>query len=289
MTDSTHITPDYLIVGHISRDVTPDGIRLGGTVSYAAFTAAAFGMRVAILTSTAPDEPLLKALPPGVDVLSIPAEQTTTFENRYNNNARTQYMYHRALTIMPDMVPPAWRQAGLVHLGPIAYEADPSLMDEFSGRPICLTPQGWMRLREPDGRVQAIRWDAAEKVLPRATLTVMSEEDIAHDPGLEAEFAALAPLMIVTRAERGGTIYQNGERREFHVVPISPVDPTGAGDVFATVLHIALNRTGDLDRAIQIAARLAGNSVTRIGFAGAPTPQEVAAAFEVEDESTRSK
>jgi 1D-myo-inositol 3-kinase len=274
MTNPAEIIPDYLLIGHIAHDVTPSGPRLGGTVSYAAHTAVAFGLKIAILTSSAPQEPLLNDLPDGPFVVSIPAEHTTTFENRYIGNSRTQYLYHRAETLNLESVPPAWRKARLIHLGPIAYEVAPDMMDGFDGRPICVTPQGWMRFREADGRIRAIRWDAAEYVLPRAALTVLSEEDIAHDPGLEIEFAALAPLMIVTRAERGGTIYQHGERRDFSVLPILPVDPTGAGDVFATVLHIALDQTGDLDCAIRIAARLAGNSVTRIGFAGAPTPQE---------------
>jgi hypothetical protein len=57
--------PDYLLIGHIAHDVTPEGPRLGGTVSYGAFTAVAMGMRVGILTSTRPDEPLLHKLPPG--------------------------------------------------------------------------------------------------------------------------------------------------------------------------------------------------------------------------------
>jgi sugar/nucleoside kinase (ribokinase family) len=276
VTDPALLTPDYLLIGHISHDVTPDGPRLGGTVSYASFTAVAFGLRVAILTSSAPGEPLLRTLPPQAMVVRVPSEHTTTFENRYHGNVRTQYLYHRAATLFPDDVPLAWRQARLIHLGPIAYEVDSALAGAFNGHPICVTPQGWMRLREPDGRVRAIPWDDAARVLPQTRLTVLSEEDIHHDPGLEAVFAQLSPILVVTRAERGGTIYENGVRREFTTTPIQPVDPTGAGDVFATVLHIALDRLGDLDRAIYVAARLAGQSVRRVGFAGAPTPEEVA-------------
>ena len=38
--------PDYLLIGHIAHDVTPQGPRLGGTVSYGAYTAVALGLRV---------------------------------------------------------------------------------------------------------------------------------------------------------------------------------------------------------------------------------------------------
>jgi hypothetical protein len=72
MTDNNFV-PDYLLIGHIAHDVTPEGPRLGGTVSYGAYTALALGLRVGVLTSTRPDEPLLRKLPPSVHVISIPA------------------------------------------------------------------------------------------------------------------------------------------------------------------------------------------------------------------------
>ena len=39
---------DYLIIGHITLDLTPDGPRLGGTVTYSALMAQALGLRVGI-------------------------------------------------------------------------------------------------------------------------------------------------------------------------------------------------------------------------------------------------
>ena len=42
---------DYLIIGHITRDLTPDGPHLGGTVTYSALMAQALGLRVGIVTS----------------------------------------------------------------------------------------------------------------------------------------------------------------------------------------------------------------------------------------------
>jgi sugar/nucleoside kinase (ribokinase family) len=283
-----HFIPDYLLIGHIAHDVTPEGPRLGGTVSYGARTAAAFGLRVAILTSTRPEEPLLAQLPPEVHVVSIPAEHTTTFDNRYIDGKRTQYMYHRATTLTPDMLPPTWRQARLVHIGPIAYEVDPAFATAFEGGAICVTPQGFMRHREPDGLVRTVHWADAEQVLSRARLTVLSEEDIRHDPGLEDVFARIAPLVVVTRAARGGTVHRGGESWTFPADEVEQVEPTGAGDVFATVLHIALDRLGDLDRAIRTATFLAGRSVTRVGLDSTPTPGEIAQAWEHVEEGTNS-
>ena len=39
---------DYLIIGHVTQDITPNGPMIGGTASYASLTARALGMRVRI-------------------------------------------------------------------------------------------------------------------------------------------------------------------------------------------------------------------------------------------------
>lgn len=70
-------------------------------------------------------------------------------------------------------------------------------------------------------------------------------------------------------------MYQNGERQDFPTTPVAPLDPTGAGDVFATSLHITLRRMDTLDQAVRAAMWLAGQSVLRVGFEGAPTKAEV--------------
>ncbi len=276
------VVPDYLLLGHVAHDITPVGPQLGGTVSYGAHTAAAFGLRVGILTSTKANELLLERLPPGVLVHNVTASCTTTFENRYTGTVRIQFMYHRARTLTPDQLPPAWRKARLVHFAPIAYEVDPAFATIFEGGRICITPQGWLRAREADGRVRAVAWDNAADVLPYGTVAVISEEDIQHDPKLESTFARLAPLLIVTQAERGGKIYRQGRASHFdaHTVP-GVHDPTGAGDIFATAFHIVLDRLGDIDSALRAAAYIAGQSVTRAGFASAPTPEEVRQAWRI--------
>lgn len=275
----TDTTPDYLLIGHISHDVTPNGPQLGGTVSFAAYTAISFGLQVGILTSAAPDEPLLRSLPPNVTVINVPSDHTTTFENRYTNGIRTQLLHHRAATLFPDFLPPTWRNARLVHLGPIAYEVDPTFMTAFENCRVCVTPQGWMRRREPDNRVTADDWLAAEEVLSQAVLTVMSREDIRHDPNLEFVFARFAPVLVVTDGMHGGVVYRQGQPQRFAAIEVEQLDPTGAGDVFATALHIAWHQLGDLDRAVRVAARLAGQSVCRVGFSSSPTPDEVARAM----------
>ncbi len=274
--------PDYVLIGHISHDRTPQGPRLGGTVSYGAHTARAFGLRVGVLTSANPHDAVLADLPSGVELVNVAAERSTTFENRYEGNARTQWMYHRAHPLKPAMLPPAWRAARLVHLAPIADEVDAAFVEAFDKARLCVTPQGWMRRRASDSRVLTRDWAEAAYVLPRSVLVVLSEEDIRHAPHLAARYAQLAPLLVLTRAERGGTVYQGGRTFDFAAYPAQDVrDPTGAGDIFTTALHIALARLGDLGAALRVATYLAAQSVSRQGLAGAPTAEEVARAWQL--------
>ncbi|HEV2236263.1 MAG TPA: hypothetical protein VGR57_06330, partial [Ktedonobacterales bacterium] len=48
--------PDYLAIGHATRDLRADGgWRVGGTVVFAAAAAARLGLRAAIVTAAPPD------------------------------------------------------------------------------------------------------------------------------------------------------------------------------------------------------------------------------------------
>ena len=46
---------DYLVIGHVAHDLTPEGFRLGGTTAYSALTAQALGLRVGIVTASGPE------------------------------------------------------------------------------------------------------------------------------------------------------------------------------------------------------------------------------------------
>ena len=50
-------SPDYLIIGHVTKDKGSHGALLGGTCSYAGLTALRMGRRTAAVTSFGPDIP----------------------------------------------------------------------------------------------------------------------------------------------------------------------------------------------------------------------------------------
>jgi len=268
-------TPDYLLIGHITADLTPTGRLLGGTVSYASRVVHSFGLNAAILTSAVSDEPLLSELTPYVsEIIALPADATSTFENIYGPAGRTQYIRGVASKITPTDIPPDWLSAPLVHLAPLTDEVDPQTAHFFKNATVMLTLQGWLRRWDADGCVHFKPWFDAD-VLRDIDIVVFSEEDIAEAPELEKKFAGAVKHLFVTRAERGGTYYYEGKPVSYSTPQVEMVHPTGAGDVFAASLLCGLRVTGDMSTAIRIAARLAATSVTRVGLDSAPTPEEV--------------
>ncbi|MFN8378639.1 MAG: PfkB family carbohydrate kinase [Anaerolineae bacterium] len=275
------IVPDFLLIGHITADLTPRGRIAGGAVSYAARTAHAFGLRVAVLTSAIPDDPVLEELRPYVhELIVLPAAETTTYENIYTEQGRVQYVRGVAAPIEPADVPEHFRKAPLVYLGPIAGDTNPAIAALFPPESwVLLTLQGWLRRWEADGRVHFKHWFDAE-ALKHIDIVVFSEEDIVEAPQMEEEYRGAVEHLYVTRAEKGGTHYVNGASVNYQARPRTLVNPTGAGDIFASSLLASLFKLdGDFTRATEVAAELAANSITRIGLPSAPTPQEASAAL----------
>ena len=99
--------PDFLAIGHVSRDVTPEGHALGGAVVFGAVTAARMGLRPAIVTSAAPGFDPGPALA-GIPVHVVPAGATTSFENVDAGGGRTQYVHSVAGPIGRPDVPEDW-------------------------------------------------------------------------------------------------------------------------------------------------------------------------------------
>ena len=268
--------PDYVLIGHLTADLTPTGRTLGGTVSYAARVIHAFGLKAGMLTSAAEGEPLLAELASSVSEMAVLlASATSTFENIYNPTGRVQYIRGVASKIVSADIPAHWLSAPLVHLAPLTDEVDPQIAHQFKGSTTLLTLQGWLRRWDADGRVRFKPWFDPD-VLQDIDIVVFSEEDIAEAPELEAQFAGVVKHLFVTRAERGGTYYHEGKPVAYSTPQVELVHPTGAGDVFAASLLCGLHVTGgDMNEAIHVAAQLAAVSVTRVGLDSAPTPDEV--------------
>jgi sugar/nucleoside kinase (ribokinase family) len=266
---------DYLVIGHLTEDVTSTGRRLGGTAAFAALTARAFGLRTGIITSVG-ESTSLQALQ-GIPVLRVPAEHSTVFENIRAPSGRRQVVRQQASKITLESLPEAWRKVPIVHLGPVAQELEPESAAAFPSSMLGITPQGWMRTWDKDGNVTTCNWESAAAVLPKAAAVVISREDVHGDEDAIHAMAHQTRILVVTEGAAGCVLYWNGDSRRFRAPSVVEVDDVGAGDVFAAALFIRMYMTRDPWEAARFATLLAARSVTRAGFDGIPTSRDIEA------------
>lgn len=272
-----HIVPptsiDYLVIGHLTVDLTPSGPSLGGSVAYAALTAHAMGLRVGIVTAWGNEIPL--TVLGDIPIAAVHAEHSTTFENIYTPAGRIQYIRHVAPKINYAIIPEHWRHASIVHLAPVAQEMDPLLPAAFRPAITGITPQGWFRAWGADGLVHPCSWSQSDAALSHSTATILGLEDVGGDEELIEQMAQHAPLLVVTEGAAGSRVFWHGDSRRFRPPQVDEVDATGAGDIYATAFFIRLSQTRDPWEAARFATRIGAISVTRPGLQGVPTPQEV--------------
>ena len=274
MHEQKNYTPvDYLVIGHLTQDLTLSGPVPGGTVAYAALTAAAMGQRVGVLTAFPG-----AALPPeltGIQAVVQPTARATTFENLTTPDGRVQIIHHMADVIQPEMVPLAWRRTPIVHLGPIAHEIPMSMLDAFPDARIGITPQGWMRKWDDQGKVTCGDWPEAASILSKAAVVVISVEDVNHDEDLIARYRSQTALLVVTEGDHGARIYQGEQLLRVQPPAIPEVDATGAGDIFAAIFFCHFFQTGNIASAARLATLSAAHSIARPGLEGPPQSAEV--------------
>lgn len=268
---------DYLVLGHLTKDLRLNGYTLGGTVAYSGLTAAAFGVHVGAVTSIGPD--LMPLRLGDVTTHCLPAPASTTFINEYSADGRVQRITSRALPLDLDAVPAEWRSPRWVHLGPVADEVDLKLAEAFPNSFLGLTPQGWFRRWDAEGRVSSTSWEVARAAIGRAQAVVISLEDVGGDEEMVKAMANCCPVLVLTDGAHGARVYTGGSIQPIPAVAVRQLDPTGAGDIFAAAFFVLLEQTGDAEHAAQRANMLAAASVAREGLAGVPSATEVQAAL----------
>jgi hypothetical protein len=259
---------DYLLIGHITQDLTPHGPRIGGTASFSGLTAHALGARVGIVTAWG--EETGANLLEDLLVVNHKCERSTTFENLYTLHGRLQRILHLAPNLDYYHVPEAWRDTPVIHLAPVIQEINPNIVRHFPQSQIYMTPQGWMRQWDDEGNVFWDEWPEVRHILRQASAVVISEEDLHADRSYIELMAEAAPILVVTQGADGATLYVDGEMVAFPAPEVIQRDPTGAGDIFAAAFFLQLSSGVDPGEAVQFANHLAADSVTRRGLDSVP-------------------
>lgn len=267
-------TPDFVVAGHFVRDVTPSGWELGGTVTFAAAQAHCLGMRVGVVTRTAGDLELDRRVP-YAQIVDGGCATSTSFENRYVEGERRQRVVSRGDALRAEDVPAAWRRAPIVLIGPVLGEAPPGMAGVFDAASLVgVSAQGWLRELDEEGHVRKTGW-AGEPFWRGARVLFVSDEDLGGADGALEAWRAEVRVVVMTRARRGARVCAEGVWREIEAFPQEEVDPTGAGDTFATAFLIRLHETGRVAEAARFGGAAASLSVGGVGASAMPGRHEI--------------
>lgn len=260
----------FVAVGHSTRDVTTLASgetlppRIGGAVSFAGATARHYGLSASIITST--DDPgELQSLLPGVNVVNVPSDQTTTFGNDYSSGERSQTLSAIASGIGIGDIPDNLRSPDIALICPLVREVELESLAWFPDSITGTILQGFLRSWDRHGNVStsAIEPPMMERKIEIAVVSAR-ELDIAQ---AEA-WSSAARVVAQTRGSEGVGIYVDGVWTDIPVLPVVEIDPTGAGDVWAAAYLIRIRQTADAIDSAVFATRAAAHSVTAVGLVG---------------------
>ena len=264
--------PDFLVIGHVTLDLTEEGAVPGGTAFYSSLTAARLGRRVALLTRGAPPQ-ARGSLATLAQVVDIPSSVTTTFENCYADGVRTQVIHSVAPPIEVSHLPDEWRGCPVALLAPVFDEMDSTLAACFPKALLGVSPQGWLRRSGPSGIVEPKAWSDAE-TLGRAEVLVLSEMDLP-EKRVPPNWLTDDRVVILTQGPRGALMHYGDRWFRIPPYPAKEADLTGAGDVFAAAYLVRYSETGDPLTAGMFASCAASFKVENKGSKGVPTRDQI--------------
>jgi sugar/nucleoside kinase (ribokinase family) len=253
----------------VTLDRFGDVVRPGGAALYAAITAHRLGLTVGLLTSHADDFPL-EAVPSQIEVVTVPASETTSFELTEEDGTRGLALSGRARPIGAADVPEDWGDASVVLLAPVIDEVDPLAVTRFPDASVGAAVQGWVRRAGPGGRIVPAAWEPPEFLLGRVQALFLSADDVAGEEDAAFEWFQHVPVGVMTAGRAGALLFVSGQRYEVAVDPVDEVDRTGAGDVFAATFLVRSYRNDDPWEAARAATCAARLSVTGEGWSRVP-------------------
>jgi sugar/nucleoside kinase (ribokinase family) len=237
--------PRLLAVGHVTWDRLQGRTVLGGSVTYATLAARKLGWEAAALTAAGPDFEPARDLP-GVEVFLSRGEATTRFVNNYGEGgARTQVLSSRAANVSLSNVPEEWRRPDVLLLGGVAGEIAGSAALAFEAEVVGANAQGWVRAFGPGGEVSPCEWERPDQSLAGVHALFLSEHDVRDALRRSRDLLAYVPMIAVTSGWRGLSLMTRDGIEQVPGLPRQEMDPTGAGDVFATSFLIRYQETGD--------------------------------------------
>jgi len=210
----------------------------------------------------------------GVDLSIIPSTKTTHFKNIYNKNIRQQYLLNKASDILSHQLLSNIVHPKMVLLGPIANEIEFDLINKYSNSLVAVCPQGWMRRWDKAGKVYHVEIEDWS-VFQNADMVVLSEEDLNFDLKKIPYLASLFEILVVTKSEKGADVFFQNKKYSCSGFEVNMIDPTGAGDIFATAFLIKYYQTKDILHAANFANAAAAFCIEGKGMENLPTEKTI--------------
>ncbi len=219
----------------------------GGTALYTARASEALEVRAHLLVLGGADADL--AALAGHEVHRVDA-RTLTLRHEFPAGKREQTLIRApGRTVAPDDAPSGWPEPATLILAPLlAEDIDiAAFIDEYPTAEVGLLAQGLQRAVLPDQRIahraqpSAALLDAAR---PNVSIFLSEEETVLWAAGTLDYLVARCARVVVTRGADGARVLTRRGERVIAAAPATPVDATGAGDVFGAAFILAV-RAGE--------------------------------------------
>jgi sugar/nucleoside kinase (ribokinase family) len=192
------------------------------------------------------------------------------------NGDRTLDVLGVAGRITAKSIPEEFLQTRFMLIGPILGEVDKGLIEflrSSTSSKLFLDPQGLIRTIGHDNRIiHNCDKDQFEKIARQVDFIKPNEPESititgATDPALALNrlSAMSSAVPIITLAERGSVLLQDGKLLRTPPYRTKAVDPTGAGDVYAGSFITCYSRGGNLVEASMYACAAASIKIEQIG------------------------
>ncbi|MBD3208542.1 MAG: hypothetical protein GF370_03760 [Candidatus Nealsonbacteria bacterium] len=198
-------------------------------------------------------------------------ENTLIYQNNYNQRGeRTLFSKNRqsAFFIDPSSVPETYiKEAEGIVVCPIDNNVGLQHIKDLRQRmgkekTLACLPQGFFRSYKENGEVYQDNWKKERDIVPLLDLIFLSEEDGEDLDNKALEWSGLDAIVVITRAEKGCSVFQNKERVDFPAFEVEEiVDPVGAGDVFSAAFVYSYLKDNDVKRAARFANATAAISL----------------------------
>jgi hypothetical protein len=216
----------------------------------------------------------------GLHLLLREHSELPRYANSYDRAGnRTQLLLAPGDALELDGLVPRHYSADAVMVAPAFHE-----VRSLAGLPatllVAVSLQGPLRAVAPDQRIipHTDPFGVARKFIRPGRLAFFSEEDTPEPERLARHVTTLGATAILTRGYNGATLFaSDGSQHHWEAIPADPVDPTGAGDCFASAFLFRLAETNDLAQAMRFALAAGALAVEGNGLLGVATREAIEA------------